>query len=107
MSAIRMMVFTVTALCVLAGNAAAVTIQLEQGGWTFGGPLTVSVVGEDRNLDGQIDQTELSDFQASYRLPQGGTTTWLLTDLHPAGFLFSDTGNFLFFTSNADYSLLD
>lgn len=107
MARIRMMVFMVIASFVLAGNMHASTIQLTQGGWTFGGPLILSLTGQDENLDGRIDQPELSAFQASYRLPQGGMTTWSLSDLHSDGFQFSDTGNFLFFTSNADYSLID
>jgi len=89
------------------GMAPGVTIQLEQGGWAYGGPLTVTFTGTDANADGQLAQIELTAFSAVYALPGGGSTTWTLGDLHSDGFLFSDLGNFLFFASNNSYTLID
>src|SRR4051794_21773891 len=96
------------ALCWLAaGMAPAGTIQLEQGGWAYGGPLNVTFTGTDANGDGEIAQIELTAFKAVYTLSAGGSTTWMLGDMQPDGFVFSDFGNFLFFASNASYTLID
>src|SRR3954452_23502982 len=55
------------ALCWLAaGMAPAGTIQLEQGGWAYGGPLNVTFTGTDANGDGKIGQIELTAFKAVY-----------------------------------------
>lgn len=83
------------------------SLQLTQDGWAFGGPLKLSFTGDDTNSDGWIEQAELSTFQAVYSLPAGGFTQWLLDDLEPDGFSFSDTGNFLIFARNPEYSLVD
>ena len=92
---------------ILAGATTAGPLTLVQGGWTSGGPLTVSFDGVDGNLDGQIDQAELSAFNAVYQLPLGGSTAWALADLQPNGFLFMNPGDFLFFASNPEYTLID
>lgn len=91
----------------LLGNAGAATIQLTQGGWESGGPLIVVFDAEDSNLDGQIDQSELSGFSANYALPQGGSTTWSTTDLQPNGFKFLSVGDYLLFATNPNYTLID
>ncbi len=92
-------------LCCVAASAA--TIQWTQEGWEFGGPLTVSFTGQDSNRNGQIDQAELSAFTATYRTPQGRSITWMLGDLEPDGFSFSNSSNFLVFATSANYTLLD
>lgn len=93
--------------CFACVDAAATTIQLTQGGWQLAGPLTVSFTGEDSNADGQIDLSELTSFDAAYRLPQGGTTTWAITDVFPDGFLYSSIEQYLFFAGNSGYILVD
>src|SRR4051794_31786905 len=96
------------ALCSLAmAVASGATIELEQGGWAYGGPLNVTFTGTDANADGQLAQIELTAFSAVYALPGGGSTTWTLGDLQSDGFLFSDPGNFLFFATNTSYTLID
>lgn len=83
------------------------SLQLTQDGWAFGGPLTLSFTGQDSDLDGWIEQSELNTFQAVYGLPGGSSTEWHLHDLEPDGFFFSDPGNFLIFARNPEYSLVD
>jgi hypothetical protein len=107
MTSIKNLLLPLVACCWFASNAAGAPVQLTQGGWTFGGPLTLTFSGQDANHDGQIDQSELSAFEAAYLLPQGPVTVWSLNDLHPDGFLFADTGNYLFFATNDAYTLLD
>src|SRR5689334_16085085 len=86
----------------LPGYTGAATIQLMQGGWESGGPLTVLFDADDSNLDGEIDQSELSGFSANYALPHGGSTTWSITDLQSNGFKFLNVGDYLFFATNAN-----
>jgi hypothetical protein len=104
---IRNVLLVVIAWCCLAQTVTAATIQLAQGGWESGGPLHLSFTGEDRDLDGWIEQHELSAFHAVYQLPEGGETTWLMSQIQSGGFRFFDTGNFLFFTANTDHTLVD
>lgn len=103
----RMLIVVLAALGLPAVPAAAGPVTLVQDGWTFGGPLTVTFLGTDGNLDGEIDQSELAAFEAVFLLPLGGSTTWLLGDLQPGGFLYIDPSDFLFFATNADYTLID
>jgi hypothetical protein len=82
-------------------------VQLVQGGWDLGGPLEIAFSGNDNDLDGWITQTELTEFQAVFTLPDGTLTAWLTPDLEPDGFYFADEGNFLLFATNANYTLVD
>lgn len=97
----------VLVIVLFSGSLSAGSLELIQNGWQSGGPLTVSFSGQDVDLNGQIDLSELSSFQASYQLPGGGSTTWFLDDLQTDGFFFSDPGNFLFAATNANYILID
>lgn len=106
MTCARILLFTI-ACCSLSGLTRAATIQITQGGWDRGGPLTVVLSGKDSNHNGAIDQSELTAFSAVYNLPQGGSTTWLLADLEPDGFMFSGIADYLMFATNASYTLLD
>jgi hypothetical protein len=88
-------------------SAKAASIDLVQGGWSEGGPLVVSFTGEDGDSDGAIEQSELNAFNATWVTPLGELTTWKLPDIEPDGFLFIDLGDYLFFTRNEDYSLVN
>lgn len=103
----RMLIVVFAAFGLAAAPAVAGPVTLVQEGWTSGGPLAVTFLATDGNLDGEIDQSELAAFEAVYLLPLGGSTTWLLGDLQPGGFLYVDPGDFLFFATNADYTLID
>ena len=105
MGCIRCVLFAIA--CFLPGYVRGSTIALTQAGWEFGGPLTVLFNGQDSNLDGQIDEIELTAFSATYRLPQGGSTTWSLADIEPDGLQFIGIGDFLFFATNTAYTLID
>jgi hypothetical protein len=93
--------------CLLAPGIDAASMDLRQDGWAFGGPLTLSFNGEDENLDGSVDRTELVRFDAIFQLSPGHSTSWSLADIQPDGFFFTDPGNFVFFVTNAEYSLVD
>jgi hypothetical protein len=49
-----------------ANSAKAVTVTFSQGGWEYGGELSGSFTGNDLNSDGNINQSELSDFRAIF-----------------------------------------
>lgn len=100
--------FLLTALCLFIPETSnGATLQFVQDGWTFGGPLELSFTGEDSDLDGWIEQSELTYFKAVYGLPEGSSTEWSIYDIEPDGFSFSDPGNFLIFARNDTYSLVD
>ena len=91
----------------LAPGIQAASVELRQDGWAFGSPLSMSFHGEDKNLDGSVDRTELIRFEAIFELSPGDSTSWSLADIQPDGFFFTDPGNFVFFATNAEYSLVD
>jgi hypothetical protein len=49
-----------------ANLAKAVTVTFSQGGWQYGGELSGSFTGDDFNGDGNIEEEELSDFNATF-----------------------------------------
>lgn len=106
MKSLQILLFLLTVLC-LPGVSQGASLQLIQGGWAVGGPLQISFTGEDSDLDGWLEHSELSTFQAVYDLSDGNSNKWSIYDLEPDGFAFSDPDNFLIFASNAEYSLVD
>ncbi|MGC4049440.1 MAG: hypothetical protein QM757_08015 [Paludibaculum sp.] len=53
------------ALGAVCPQAGASTLQLTQGGWDQGGPLTILFTGDDLDLSGSIDTAQLTSFSAS------------------------------------------
>ena len=92
-------------LCNTAGFATSIEVQ--QGGWSTGGPLLIAFTGQDSNGDGGLLVNELTQFHATWKTPGGALTEWLLSDIEPDGFVFSDIGNYLFFARNPEYSLVN
>lgn len=89
-----------------APTAGAGTIQLVQGGWSEGGPLNIKFSGDDADLSGSIDTSELTGFSASFQLPgMMGEATWSLVDLGVDGFSFTSTENYFIKADNGLYSL--
>lgn len=90
----------------LSAAAHGGTLSFIQGGWDVGGPLTTSFDASDVNLDGLIEVTELTRFEAKYYFADGGFTVWGLTDIQPGGFLFSSNSDYLVFAANQFYTLV-
>jgi hypothetical protein len=94
--------------CVLYSSAASAdSIRFVQEGWTTGATLDVVFFGHDANADGAIVQSELTSFEANWANPLGVATTWSLSDIEPDGFAFTSLDNFIFFTRNVDFSLVN
>lgn len=83
----------------------ASSIQFVQSGWSTGAELNVTFSGQDADNDGAITLPELSTFRATWGVPNN-ETVWTLADIEPDGFLFADLDNHLFFTRNAEFSLV-
>jgi hypothetical protein len=85
----------------------AATIHLEQAGWPDGTPpLRISFTGQDADGDGTLVVHEITDFLADWSTPAGVETEWRFPDIEPDGFVFRNAGDYLFFTRNAEYSLV-
>jgi hypothetical protein len=91
----------------LSSSGFATSIDFQQGGWSLGSALRVSFTGIDNNFDGILINEELTRFRAVWETPSGTFTEWGLTHIEPAGFKFTDLGNFLLFTRNSEYSLVN
>ena len=89
-----------------ATSTNATSLSFVQDGWSPGGPLMVVFSGNDANGNGALEQLEMSAFKATWVTPHGDITNWALPDIEPDGFLFTDLGNYLFFSRNEDYSLV-
>ncbi|WP_321477037.1 hypothetical protein [uncultured Paludibaculum sp.] len=92
------------ALCPLAGAA---TIQVTQGGWDQGGPLSITFEGVDSDLSGGIDTAELTAFSAEFQTACGGTALWTLADLGNDGFYFGSANDFFIKADGPEYSLYE
>lgn len=89
-----------------ASNGTAASIELYQGGWDVGGPLTITFSGVDSNSDSGIDLTELTQFSAVFKLPSGDAIEFDLTNLENDGFFYSPD-SFFMRAASASYSLYD
>ncbi|QOY87736.1 PEP-CTERM sorting domain-containing protein [Paludibaculum fermentans] len=92
------------ALCPQAG---ASTLQLTQGGWDQGGPLTILFTGVDTDLSGGIDTAELTAFSASFQLDGGGIATLTLADLGSDGFYYASPADYFVKADGPLYSLYE
>jgi hypothetical protein len=100
-------ILTLVVSCVLYSSAASAgMIQFVQEGWSTGATLNVVFDGTDVDGDGAILQSELTSFEATWTNPLGPATNWTLPNIEPDGFVFTDLDNYLFFTRNADFSLV-
>jgi hypothetical protein len=100
-------VVTLIAACALSSaGASAASIQFVQNGWSTGAVLNVEFSGQDADTDGAIVLPELTEFSAVWTAPNGDSASWPLPDIEPGGFDFTDLGNYLIFTRNADFSLV-
>lgn len=96
-----------TACALTMAVSSAAEIQFTQDGWsTPGATLFVSFSGNDQDQDGVIAQAELTAFQAAWTSPLAGSTVWGLGEIQPDGFFFTDLNNYLFFLTNAEFSLI-
>lgn len=105
MKAFKILLLLAAAITTPAASAA--TIQLSQGGWDLGGPLTITFAGEDTDLSGGIETWELTSFTASFLLPTSGTATWSLPDLGSDGFFWGSTADYFIKADNVDFSLYE
>lgn len=94
------------ALGLWSAIAIGAPISFVQDGWSPGGPLKISFSGEDANADGTLELLELGSFHAAWITPDGEVTEWALPDIESDGFLFTGLDNYLFFTTNPEYSLV-
>lgn len=101
----HILAFMVLGLCAAYASPAE-TIQLVQGEWSSGGPLSLSFTAQDLNMDRWIERSELSGFRGDFRFEEGTRTSWFLSDLALDGFFFHATGDFAVFARNAEYSLI-
>ncbi|MGJ5820061.1 hypothetical protein [Paludibaculum fermentans] len=95
------------ALGALCPQAGASTLQLTQGGWDQGGPLTILFTGDDLDLSGGIDTAELTSFSASFQLGGGGIVTWTQADLGTDGFYYASPSEYFIKADSPLYSLYE
>lgn len=95
------------ALGALCPRAGASTLQLTQGGWDLGGPLTILFTGDDLDLSGGIDTAELTAFSASFQLDGGGIATLTLADLGADGFYYASPADYFIKADGLVYSLYE
>ena len=87
-------------------TASVASIQFVQSGWSTGATLTVAFSGQNADGDGAIFQSELAAFNVTWTTSLGDATNWTLPNIEPDGFVFTDLNNYLFFTRNAEFSLV-
>ena len=103
MRTILKLVFT----CALSlAPMSASSIQFVQDGWETGAILSVAFSGEDTDADGAITLPELTAFSALWGTSPANSTSWTLLNIQPDGFIFADLGNYLFFATNPDFSIV-
>jgi hypothetical protein len=93
------------AFVALSHSATAATIRLQQNDWNPAGSLDI-VFTTTAGSTGAITEDELAAFSAVFALPGLNTTSWIIPDIAPGGFLFTSADDFLFFFANAEYSLV-
>ena len=94
-------------VCSLPLTAArAASIEFVQNGWSTGATLAVAFSGQDADGDHAISLSELNTFSAVWTTPSNVSTHWDLFNVEPDGFVFTDLDNYLFFTRNANFSLV-
>jgi surface antigen len=100
------LLLTLVIACALSSaTASANSIQFAQNGWSTGAILNVVFSGQDADEDGSILLSELTEFRATSTPSTGDPVSWNLPNIEPAGFVFTDLDNYLFLTSNQNFSL--
>lgn len=85
--------------------AEAATIDLIQGGWDVGGPLTISLAGEDSDASGYLEDFELTVFTANFLLEDGSIINWDLDDLDGESIGYASPSDYFFFVEGPEYTL--
>jgi PEP-CTERM motif len=104
---ITKLVLLLASAMIITPHIDAATVNLTQGGWDIGGPLSITFTGDDLNSNGGIDTDELTAFNALFNLPSGGTAAFSLPDLGNDGFFFGSVTDYFIKADGPDYSLYD
>ena len=82
-------------------------MTLTQAGWSEDGPLTITFSGLDTDLSGTTEDFELTELNASFKLPSGEAAVLGIGDLASDSFFFESATNYFVKADSAFYSLYE